>query len=241
VKTVEILPEDVREKSRVYKAPMTIVLVIDVSESMLYNVEQVREAILKLHGDAYRYRDKVGIVAFKGIQAVVVQHPITNLKVVASKLLKLNASGPTPLAAGMLKAREVLNEAKRRDKSTIPVMVIVTDGETNIPLNKNLRTDAVRKLNPIDIALKKYEDLAINDVVWVSDIVRKEGIYTVVVNTNPAGWYSSGMIVTKLIAKVTNGTHHEVGRIFKHEQFVNEMFEALVQDERIIAHKTSSK
>jgi len=220
---------------------MTIVMVIDVSKSMMYNIEQVKEAILKLHGDAYRYRDQVGIVALKGTNAVVVQHPITNLRVVANKLLKLHISGFTPLAAGMFKAWEVLEEAKRRDKSTIPVMVIVTDGNANIPLRRSLQTGEVRTFDPLDAAFFKYEDLAINDVISVSEMIKKEGIYTVVVNTNPVlmGWQSSGLLVTKMIAKITNGSHHEVGRISKPERLVDEIFEAITRDERVIAHKAS--
>ncbi len=240
---LQILPMDVREKSRLYKAPMTIVMVLDLSKSMIYNIEQVREAILKLHGDAYRYRDKVGIVALKGMSAVVVQHPITNLRVVANKLLQLHASGFTPLAAGMLKAREVLEEAKRRDRSTIPVMVIVTDGNTNIPLKKSLQTGEVRTFDPLDAAFFKYEEEAVNDVISVSEIIKKEGIHTVVVNTNPVlvGWQSSGILVTKMIAKVTNGKHHEVGRISAPQYLVDEIFRAITEDERMIAHEASSR
>jgi len=239
---LQILPEDVREKSRIYKAPMTIVLVIDLSKSMMYNIEQVREAVLKLHGDAYRYRDKVGIVALKGTNAEVVQHPITNLRVVANKLLKLNVSGFTPLAAGMLKAWEVLEEAKRRDRSTIPVMVIVTDGNANVPLKRSLQTGEIRTIDLLDAAFFKYEDSAVNDVISVSEMIKKEGIYTVVVNTNPVlmGWQSSGLIITKMIAKITKGSHHEVGRISKPEQLVDKIFDAITQDERIIAHQASS-
>ena len=115
--------EDVREKLRVYKAPLTMVFVVDLSGSMLLNIEAVKEALLKLHGDAYRYRDRVGIVALKGMGAVVVQHPITNLRVVANKLLNLRVSGYTPLATGMLKAWEVLKEAKRRGATTVALTV----------------------------------------------------------------------------------------------------------------------
>ena len=238
-----ISPRDVREKSRVYKAPMTIVLVIDLSKSMMYNIEPVRDAILRLHGDAYRYRDKVGIVALKGLSAEVVQHPATNLRVVANKLLRLKISGQTPLAAGMLKAAEVLKEAKRRDRSTIPVMVIVTDGNANIPLKRSLQTGEVRAINLLDAAFFKYEDVAISDVISVSEMIKREGLYTVVINTNPVsmGWESSGYLVTQMIAKATGGRHHEVGRISNPQKLVGKLFEAITQDERIIAHDASSK
>ncbi len=241
--TLTILPQDVREKSRVYKAPMTIVLVLDLSKSMMYNIEPVREAILRLHGDAYRYRDKVGIVVLKGLNAEVVQHPATNLRVVANKLLRLKVSGQTPLAAGMLKAAEVLKEAKRRDRSTIPVMVIVTDGNANIPLKKSLQTGEVREINLLDAAFFKYEETAIGDVVTVCEMIKREKLYTVVINTNPvsSGWESSGFLVTEMIAKLTGGKHHEVGTIQNPQNLVDRFSEAITQDERVIAHDASSK
>jgi len=233
--------EDVREKLRLYKAPMTIVFVIDLSKSMIFNIEEVKEAILKLHRDAYRYRDKVGIVALKGTGTVVVQHPITNLRVVANKLLGLGVGGFTPLAAGMLKAREVLKEAKRRDRSTIPVMVIVTDGNANVPLTRSLETGEIRTFDPLDLAFFKHEDLAVDDVVSVSKMIKREGIFTVVVNTNPAiaGWETSGYLVTKMIASVTNGTHHEVGRVKSKKELVRRAFEAIARDQRQISHQFS--
>jgi magnesium chelatase subunit D len=240
---LQIRPQDIREKSRIYKAPMTIVLVIDLSKSMMDNIGSVREAVLKLHGDAYRYRDKVGIVAMKGMSAVVVQHPMTNLRVVANKLLKLRVSGFTPLAAGMLKAIEVLKEEKRRDRSTIPVMVIVTDGNANIPLLKSLQTGEVRTFDPLDAAFFKYEDMAVNDVISVSAVARRDGIHTVVVNTNPVtvDWQYAGVLLTQTIAEITKGSHHEVGWITERKQLVDEIYGAITQDERLIAHEASLK
>jgi len=238
---LSICLEDVREKLRLYKAPMTIVFVIDLSKSMIFNIEAVKEAILKLHRDVYRYRDRVGIVALKGTGTVVVQHPITNLMVVANKLLGLGVGGFTPLAAGMLKAREVLKEAKRRDRSTIPVMVVVTDGNANVPLTRSLETGEIRTFDPLDLAFFKHEDLAVEDVVSVSKMIKREGIFTVVVNTNPtiAGWETSGYLVTKMIASITNGTHHEVGRVRNKKELVKRAFEAIARDQRQISHQFS--
>jgi len=240
---LQITSKDIREKSRIYKAPMTIVLVIDLSKSMMDNIRSVKEAVLKLHGDAYRHRDKVGIVAMKGMTAVVAQHPITNLRVVANKLLRLHVSGFTPLAAGMLKGIEVLKEEKRRDRSTIPVMVIVTDGNANVPLLKSLQTGEVRTFDPLDAAFFKYEDMAVKDVLSVSEIARRDGIHTVVVNTNPVtvDWQYAGVLLTESIAEITGGTVHAVGWITERVQLVDEIYEAITQDERFIGQETSSK
>ncbi len=229
---------DVREKLRSSKAPLTMVFVVDLSGSMLFNLEAVREALLRLHGDAYRCRDRVGIVALKDLGAVVVQHPITNLRVVANKLVSMHISGFTPLAAGMYKAWEVLKEAKRRDASTIPVMVIVTDGSANVPLRRSIETGAVRQIDEIHAALREYEDIAVEDVISVSKMVKREGIHTITVNTNPHmyGRETYGFTVTERVALLTNGTHHAVGRLATNKEVVENMIEHIRDDQRSIAN-----
>lgn len=235
--------QDVREKLRRYKAPMTIIFVLDLSGSMMLSIDAVKKAILKLHGDVYRYRDRVGIVALKDTSAIVAQHPITNLKVVASKLIGLKISGYTPLAAGMLKAREVLKESRRRDPSTIPAMIVITDGSANVPLTRSLETGEVRSIEEPRIIVRDYEDLAVHDVMSVSKIMRKEGINTVVVNTNPHmyGRETYGFTVTAQIAANTNGRLHTVGRLATEPELVEKIVEKIAEDQRSIAHHSSSK
>jgi len=233
---LKICIEDLREKLRYHKAALTMVFVIDLSGSMLFNLGAVKEALLGLHGDAHRYRDRVGIVALKDLGAVVVQHPITNLRVVANKLVSLHVSGYTPLASGMLKAWEVLKEAERRDPSTVPVMVIVTDGSANVPLKKSLETGEVRHIEEARVIVREYEDLAVKDVFSVSKMIKHEGIHTIVVNTNPHayGRETYGFEVTRLIASKTNGTHHAVGRLATQKEIVENMLEHLKEDQQMI-------
>ncbi len=234
---LKICLEDVREKLRFCRAPLTMVFVVDLSGSMFLNMDAVKEALLKLHTDAYRYRDRVGIIALKDTGAVVVQHPINNLRVVASKLLNLRISGFTPLAAGMLKAREVLREARRRDPSTVPAMVIITDGSANVPLKRSLETGEVRRIENVRIIFREYESLAVKDVVSVSKMIKRERIHTVVVNTNPHhyGRETYGLLVTELIASTTNGDHHLIGRKPRAD-IVENMIERIREDQRKIFH-----
>jgi magnesium chelatase subunit D len=237
---LKITLEDVREKVRRYKAPMTSVFVIDLSGSMLFSLEEAKEALLRLHRDAYQYRDKVGIVALKETSAEVVQHPITNLGVVANKLLGLGISGFTPLASGMMKGLEVLKEAKRRDRATIPVMIIITDGNANVPLYRGLE-GKIRDFGTIGIILREFEDLAVKDTLEVSKLLKKEGIHTVVVNTNQHlyGRETYGYTVTKLIAMNTNGSHHQVDRLAEGKELVEMMFAGISKDQKKVSHGAS--
>ena len=236
---LKICLDDVREKLRMYKAPLTMIFLIDLSGSMLLNLEAVKEALLKLHSDAYRSRDRVGIVALKGLRADVVQHPITNLKVVANKLVNLRISGYTPLATGMLKTREVLKEAKRRDSSTVPVMVVITDGSANVPLKRSLETGEVRQIEEVRVIVREYEDLSVRDVMSVSRLIKKEGIHTIVINTNPHmyGRETYGFFVTQAIASITKGSHHIIGRLTTDRDIVENMIEQIRQDQRKIINE----
>jgi len=238
---LEISTSDIREKLRIYRAPVTMVFVIDLSGSMLFNIEAVKEAILRLHRDAYRNRDKVGIVALKDFNAIVVQHPVRNLKVVANKLLNLRVSGYTPLAAGMLKALEVLKSERRRDPSIIPVMVLVTDGCANVPLVRSLESGEVRKFDEMGVAVREFEDLAVLDAFRVSKMLKKEGINTIVVNTNPHmyGRETYGFLVTEGIARITNGSLHTVGRLYSKEEFVNKVMEKITEERGKVTYMSS--
>jgi Mg-chelatase subunit ChlI/Mg-chelatase subunit ChlD len=240
---VAISMQDVRENIRTYKAPMTIIFVIDVSGSMLMNIDAVKAALLRLHRDAYRYRDRVGVVALKDTGAVITQHPITNLRVVANKLLSLKISGYTPLAAGMQKAWEVLKEAKRRDSSTIPVMVIITDGSANVPLARSLESGEAREIDETRVAVRDYEGLAVRDVLSVAKMIKREGIHTIVINTNPhfMGRETYGFAVTELIARNTNGSLHTIGLVQTNKEFVENMINDLLEDQRQIAHEATAK
>ncbi|WP_455465281.1 VWA domain-containing protein [Candidatus Hodarchaeum mangrovi] len=225
-KALEVFIEDIREKLRLYKAPMTMVFVLDLSGSMMLSIEAAKEALLKLHRDAYRYRDKVGIVALKETQSEVVQHPITNLGVVANKLLSLKISGFTPLASGMLKALEVLKSANRRDKTAIPVMVIITDGNANVPLYKSLETGEIRSFDEASIAFRAFEDLAVKDAFAVSRLIKKAKINTIIINTNQRlyGKEAYGSIVTELISKITKGYYYRVDRLSVGTELFEDIF-----------------
>lgn len=237
---LSIFPEDVKEKQMIYRAPLTILFTLDLSESMFSNINTIREVMLKLHNDAYRYRDKVGIVAFKEMGADVVQYPTTNLKMVASKLQRLRLSGFTPLAAGMSKALEVLKESKRRDISTIPAMVVVTDGDTNVPLRRDLQTGEIREFGLLESAFYKFEDQAIKDVISICHLIKKENVYTVVINTLPASpmiQTTSGSFTTRIITSLTNGVHYELSEnaLMQDDQSVADLSDAMLN-----AQKTSS-
>jgi Mg-chelatase subunit ChlD len=141
----------------------------------------------------------------------------------------------------MSKALGVLKESKRRDISTIPAIVVVTDGDANVPLRRDLQNGEVREFGLMDTAFNKFEDQAIKDVISVCQLIRKENIYTVVINTlpvSPATQTSSGSFTTKMITSLTNGVHYELtgNTLAEDEQSVADFSEAMLH-----ARKTASE
>jgi magnesium chelatase subunit D len=179
----------------------------------------IRSAALRQEERKHNYNQAVTI---DSMGASVAQHPTANLRLVASQLLKLRMSGLTPLAAGMLKGLEVLKEEKRRNRSTIPVLTIITDGEANIPLRQNPRTGATRLFDPLDAAFYHYEEEAYKDSISIAELIRKEEIQTVVINIAPKKTISeeeiifldepmaTGSCTTGMIASVTDGLHYDL-------------------------------
>jgi len=72
------------------------------------------------------------------------------------------------------------------------------------------------------------------DVISVSKMIKREGIHAIVINTNPHmyGRDTYGFTVTNIIATITNGTHHIVGRLATKEDVVKNMIERIKEDQQ---------
>ena len=107
-----------------------VLLCVDASGSMAARrrLEAVTSAVLSLLLDAYQRRDKVGLVTFRDTGAELVLPPTGSVDVAASRLRDLPFGGRTPLAEGLLAARETLRVERLRDPSRRPLLVVVTDG-----------------------------------------------------------------------------------------------------------------
>ncbi|WP_165869355.1 magnesium chelatase subunit D family protein [Streptomyces barkulensis] len=122
--------EDLREAVREGRESNLVLFVVDASGSMAARrrMGAVKGAVLSLLLDAYQRRDKVGLVSFRGSGAEVALPPTSSVDAAAARLESLPTGGRTPLAAGLLKARDVLRTERLRDPSRRPLLVAVTDG-----------------------------------------------------------------------------------------------------------------
>jgi magnesium chelatase subunit D len=88
----------------------------------------VKGAVLSLLLDAYQRRDKVGMVTFRGQAAQVALPPTFSVEAAAARLAAVPTGGRTPLAAGLLRAGELLRTERIRDPRRRALLVLVTDG-----------------------------------------------------------------------------------------------------------------
>ncbi|MBG0833040.1 magnesium chelatase subunit D family protein [Planomonospora sp. ID67723] len=122
--------DDLREAVREGREGNLVLLVVDASGSMAARrrMQTVKAAVLSLLLDAYQRRDKVGLITFRGARADLVLPPTSSVEAGAARLRELPTGGRTPLAAGLLRAAEVLRTERLRDPARRPLLVLVTDG-----------------------------------------------------------------------------------------------------------------
>ncbi|MCJ0872848.1 putative cobaltochelatase [Streptomyces sp. AP-93] len=122
--------DDLRQATREGREGNLVLFLVDASGSMAarQRMSAVKGAVLSLLLDAYQRRDKVGLITFRGSSAELALPPTSSVDAAAARLEKLPTGGRTPLAAGLLKAHEVLRIERLRDPSRRPLLVVVTDG-----------------------------------------------------------------------------------------------------------------
>ncbi|MFD8235673.1 putative cobaltochelatase [Streptomyces sp. NPDC059696] len=122
--------DDLRQATREGREGNLVLFVVDASGSMAarQRMSAVKGAVLSLLLDAYQRRDKVGLVTFRGTDADVALPPTSSVDAAAARLETLPTGGRTPLAAGLLRAHDVLRVERLRDPARRPLVVVVTDG-----------------------------------------------------------------------------------------------------------------
>jgi magnesium chelatase subunit D len=121
---------DLRRALRRGREANLVVLLLDTSGSLAARRRScaVATAALSLLGDAYRRRDRVAVLTFRGESATVVVPPTRSVELAARRLRDLPVGGRTPLAAGLEAVRRLVRREAWRDPTRRPLLVVVTDG-----------------------------------------------------------------------------------------------------------------
>jgi magnesium chelatase subunit D len=143
-------PDDVRRAVRQGREGNLVVFVVDASGSMAARdrMAAVSGAALSLLRDAYQRRDKVAVITFRGQQAQLLLPPTSSAHIAGRRLTRFDTGGKTPLAEGLLLARDVVAREKVRDAARRSLVVVLTDGRATAgadPLGRS-RSAAARLL-----------------------------------------------------------------------------------------------
>ena len=169
---VRLKAEDLHIKKYRSKAGTLFCFVVDASGSMaLHRMRQAKGAVNALLQQAYVHRDQVALLAFRGEQAELLLPPSQSVELAKRALDVLPTGGGTPLAAALLAAYQVSEQARSRG---IPrtTLVLITDGRPNVPLRPDPAHDKQTRL-----------ETARQEVQTLSAKLRAAGVGAVVIDT----------------------------------------------------------
>ena len=123
-------PTTCAARSREGREGNLVIFVVDASGSMAARdrMSAVSGATLSLLRDAYQRRDKVAVITFRQQDAQLLLPPTSSVHIAGRRLARFDTGGKTPLAQGLLAARDVVVREKARDRARRSLVVVLTDG-----------------------------------------------------------------------------------------------------------------
>lgn len=129
-----VLPDDFRIKQYEEPAESVLIFLVDASGSQAAaRMAEAKGAIELMLAEAYRRREKVALIAFRGSGAELILPPTRSLLQAKRRLAKLPGGGPTPLATALMSGRDLALQIRRRGAT--PYLVALTDGRGNVALS----------------------------------------------------------------------------------------------------------
>ena len=200
-----ITDPDLRHKVRERKIGRQVLLVVDASGSMgaKDRMRETKAAILSLLLDAYRRRERVGLVIFRGDKAVNAL-PFTHSIEVAQRYLRdLPTGGKTPLPHGLALALDLITKERAKRPKDAYLLVLITDGKANVPLTGG--------------------NLAMNEVKELAAQVRTLGINSLILNTERY-WHEASCLPE--ISRLMGASYYTIDKL-KARDLVTRIGEAL--------------
>ncbi len=201
--------QDLRFKRRKTKISFLIVLVVDSSSSMnIYErIEAAKGAAYSILTASYPKRDYVGIIILKSTQAEVLVPPTKHLILGKRYLRDLPSTGKTPLAAGLHKALKVIENQKLKIGSTLPIVVVISDGHANVPLSPGANIE--------------------KELRAISKLFYDKGIHLISIDTEKVpNIFTPSVGYMKMIAENAQGAYYKI------EEVTANTIENIIQNEK---------
>jgi len=140
---------------------LTIFAVDASGSSALSRLAEAKGAVELMLAEAYVKRSQVALVAFRKEGAEVLLPPTRSLTRARRALSALPGGGGTPLAAGLIAARQLAEAARKRGQT--PTIAMLTDGKGNVMLDGTANRKGA-KAEMEDVA-KGIAALGLNSIV----------------------------------------------------------------------------
>jgi magnesium chelatase subunit D len=172
---VHLTAQDIRGKIREKRIGNFLFFAVDASGSMgaRGRMAASKGAVMSLLLDAYQKRDRVAMISFRRNEAAVNLPPTTSVDLAGKLLAEMPVGGRTPLSAGLAKIHEQVRNVLLKDPSARPIVILITDGKSNVALGDQ---------KPVDEALMLAQTMA-----------RDERTRHIVVDTEAEGLVTFGL------------------------------------------------
>lgn len=131
---IHIRKSDLRVRHYEQRTESLTIFAVDASgSSALSRLAEAKGAVELMLAEAYVKRSQVALIAFRQSSAEVLLPPTRSLTRARRALAALPGGGGTPLAAGLLAARHLAENAQRAGQT--PTIAMLTDGKGNVAMD----------------------------------------------------------------------------------------------------------
>jgi VWFA-related protein len=132
------------------ESPLDLVILLDASDSVASRIpEEIAQAKSFVKDSTWGPRDRVSILAFGGMQPMLLCALKCSAKEADLKLSSLRANGLTPLYDALFQAAEMLDE--NRDPESRSAMILFSDGVDTISMHSG--ADAIQAAQNLQAAI----------------------------------------------------------------------------------------